>query len=58
MEGYLKKQSQFWTRVSSLGLYQYKIPELFRGFGCWKGYTIACMKFEFYEFWEVNHEKQ
>jgi hypothetical protein len=35
-----------------------KIQELFRGLGCRKGYTIAYVKLEFYEFWEVNHEKQ
>jgi len=34
------------------------IQELFHGLGCRKGYTALYMKSEFYEFWEVNHEKQ
>ena len=34
------------------------IQELFRGLDCLKGYTALYVKLEFYEFWEVNHEKQ
>ena len=55
------KQSQFWSRASSKNQRQdfiAMIQELFHGLSCWKGYTALYVKSEFYEFWEVNHEKQ
>jgi len=57
MKSYLKKQSQFWPCADSFGLLQLNL-RIFHGFGCWKGYTAVYLKLEFYEFWEVNHEKQ
>jgi len=53
----LKKQSQFRYPASSFVLYQHN-PKLFHGLYCRKGYTAVYVKTEFYEFWEVNHEKQ
>ena len=50
-----EKQSQFKANCQDIIS---TIQEDFRGFGCWKGYTAVYMKSEFYEFWEVNHEKQ
>jgi hypothetical protein len=46
----LKKQTQLQDYISDN-------QELFRGFGCRKGYTFVYMKSVFYEFWEFNHEK-
>jgi hypothetical protein len=54
----------FWQRKNKANQSQFRYPEsvtnyqLFRGFDCRKGYTALNMKSEFYEFWEVNHEKQ
>jgi len=55
------KQSQFRYTVSSTNQRQDFVTtnqELFRGLGYRKVYTVAYVKSEFYEFWEVNHEKQ
>jgi len=58
---YLKKQSQFRCPVSSTNQRQDFVSTnqiLFYGLGCRKGYTALYVKSEFYEFREVNHEKQ
>jgi len=55
------KQSQFRCPVSSTNHRQDFVSTnqiLFHGLGCRKGYTALYVKSEFYEFREVNHEKQ
>ena len=55
------KQSQFRYLANSTNQRQDFVSTnqiLFHGLGCRKGYTALYVKLEFYEFWEVNHEKQ